>query len=93
MKREVLTTARNWIAGSVLLAGLIYSVSAITVSAKPVYASSCNCSEEELEAQSFCSGRGGVNFFQCPIGGPPDGPAWVAQCGNGLATGESCSGT
>jgi hypothetical protein len=94
MKPEVLTTVRNWVAGCVLLIGLIYSVTAITVNAKPAYASTCNCAEESAEAEEYCTSVGSsLLLFQCPIGGPPDGPVWIARCANGIPNAEVCSGT
>ncbi len=93
MKRETLTAARNWLVGSVLSAGFVYSLFALTLTPKPVYASSCNCVEEHAEADDYCANHGGLKSFNCPVGGPPQGPIWVAYCIDSHFTYEQCSGT
>jgi hypothetical protein len=49
-----------------VVAGLCYSASALV--SKPVYASGCNCSAEQLEAEEFCLrqfGSGRLTWFVC----------------------------
>ena len=91
MKREALT-ARDWLLGSVLLAGFVYSVFALTVNAKPAYAVSCNCTEEFQEAVQECGGVRNVVTFQCPAT-CGSGPCWSAQCYPARFILEDCSGT
>lgn len=60
----------NWIASAVIFTGIAYS--GLALRAKPVYASSCTCTEELQDAHVFCFERYGNNFvsdFQCPVGG------------------------
>ena len=94
MKREALTAARNWLLASVLLAGFVYSVFALTLNAKPAYASSCDCTlfgTEYQEAVQYCNGRG-VEFFDCPYTCGQD-TCWSATChGYGFIV-EHCSST
>jgi hypothetical protein len=66
MKSQAVRRMGKWIGSAVLLAGLAYSVLALT-SARPVYASSCNCGEERAEASDFCQSRGGIVHFVCPV--------------------------
>jgi len=75
-----------------LLAGLAYSVLALTLSTKPVYASSCDCIAEEEDAQQVCSLHGGIRQYDCPVQAP-QGPAWVVICNDGSFGGELCSST
>jgi len=91
MKRETLAGARKWLLGSVAVAAFVYSVFALTVSPMPAYASSCNCTEEEAEAVTYCAPYGGVFNFVCPAGNPP---AWAVECKDGVhADAEYCSDT
>jgi len=90
MKRKAFAVARNWLVGTVLFVGFVYSVFALTVNAKPVYASSCNCSEEINEAFVYCQPHGGIRLFACPVGNPPE---WEVLCNDLARTMEFCSGT
>ncbi len=89
MKGQTLRRIVNWTAGAALLTGIAYS--GLALSAKPVYASSCNCNEEQAEGIAFCEPYGGVYSFYCPVGDPA---RWLVTCnGGGQAYGEFCSGT
>ena len=51
-------------------AGLFYG--GLALNSKPVYASSCNCTEEKMDAQAYCLrhyGNGGIYSFSCPFDG------------------------
>jgi len=68
MKNGALRKVRRLVVYSALVAGLGYSMQAL--GAKPVYANSCDCAEEQLDAQSFCYthfGNRELAWFQCPI--------------------------
>lgn len=58
----------NWTASAVLLTGISYSC--VALSAKPVYASTCNCTEEQQDADLYCEahfGTIGLKLFSCPV--------------------------
>jgi hypothetical protein len=58
MKAEPVRRGRVWLPSAALLAGLAYSVLALTLSSKPVYASSCDCQETLTDAGYFCESHG-----------------------------------
>jgi hypothetical protein len=94
MREQQVRKGRMWIVVGVLLAGLAYSVLALTLTPSPVYASSCNCTEEGLEAAQVCSSHNGIRVFECPKNtGCNNGPCWLVICNDGLLFGESCSST
>jgi|HubBroStandDraft_6_1064221.scaffolds.fasta_scaffold430710_2 hypothetical protein len=66
----------KWIVSVVLLAGLVYSVTALSPSTKPVYASSCDCVEARQDALEICKAidpnNYGLLLFQCPTGSAQD---------------------
>ena len=51
-----------------LFAALAYSV--LTLTSSPVYASSCNCAQDQVEAQGYCHAVWNLNSqlseFDCP---------------------------
>ncbi len=63
MKTRAVMKAWRVIASGVLLAGLLYSVLALT--AKPVYASGCDCFEARQDAEEICSAYGGLRSISC----------------------------
>jgi hypothetical protein len=67
MKAQLITKGPIWAVSAVLLAGLAYSL--LAFNAKPVYASSCDCSEALEDAIGFCQTQyhSQVEFFQCPV--------------------------
>ena len=71
MKAQALRKIGNWTASAALLAGILYSVLALNT--ESVYATSCNCAEEQQDAEQFCSatygGDGLLAYFQCPVDG------------------------
>jgi hypothetical protein len=68
MKGQNLQRIGNWTATVVLFAGIAYASLAMT--GKPAYASSCNCTEEEQDAEVYCiaHGLGDEVYFHCPVG-------------------------
>jgi hypothetical protein len=60
----------RWVGSSALLAGLLYSVLALTVTTPVARASSCSdCSESQFDAATICSMTGAVlTSFTCPYG-------------------------
>ncbi len=68
-----MTPVRMWILCAVLLGGFVYSVVALTLATKPVYASSCNCQEALQDAMEMCAMQHStVNNFKCPVGAGQD---------------------
>ena len=93
MREQQIRKGRVWVLGGIVLAGLVYSVLALTLTATPVYASSCNCSEEFTEAYQFCASHLGILSFGCPLNCSPQGPCWAVICRDNVDFGELCSGT
>ncbi len=89
MKLVCVRTARLWGMGAILLAGLVYSVFALTLPTKQVYASSCDCTEAHQDAIEICSGQGGLQHFGCPVGAQQN--EFFVQCNNGFNTVVNCS--
>jgi hypothetical protein len=89
MSAQGVRRARVWGLGAVLLAGLMYSVLAVTLSTPPVYASSCDCNEAAQDAAELCwqYGRASVEQFYCPLGGDMFG----ATCSNGFFVNRPCT--
>jgi hypothetical protein len=48
MKGQIVRTSRVWVVSAVLLVGLVYSLLALNIT--PVYASSCDCDQDDLVA-------------------------------------------
>jgi|SRR6266403_4102266 len=64
---------KGWALNAALLAGLVYS--ALSFTAGPAYAASCNCTEERQDAQIYCINNFGdqrLYDFICPIGSDYD---------------------
>jgi hypothetical protein len=82
MRTQITRVVGTSIVSLALLAGLAYSVLALTP--KRVYASSCNCTEEESDANTFCYVHGLVgvdpNTFECF---PADGYYYFSCLGGG----------
>jgi hypothetical protein len=72
MKVQAIRKGRVWALSAALLAGLAYSMLTLTVSTKPVHASSCDCQEASQDAAEFCLFHYGETFhvqnFTCPTG-------------------------
>jgi hypothetical protein len=70
MKAQILRKIVNLTAGAALLTGIAYS--GLALRAKPVYASSCNCTEELQDAERYCATHYNGQFlvwpFICPSG-------------------------
>jgi hypothetical protein len=69
MKTETLRMVRVSVVSAALLVGLGHSILALTLTSKPAYASSCNCTEEIQDAKAFCESQFGsptVRWFDCP---------------------------
>lgn len=68
MKTRLLTKGRSWVLSAAVLAGLVYSLLALTVTPKVAYATSCDCAEEHQDALEWCAEEGmpGLETFQCP---------------------------
>ncbi len=66
MKRDTLRKASKWAISMTILAGLAYSILALTK--EPSYAASCNCPENYLDAEEYCqqtTGHSAVGQFVC----------------------------
>jgi hypothetical protein len=74
---------RMLLGSGVLLAALIYSILGLT--AKPAYASSCDCAEEYSEAYIYCQPYGGIFVFDCPLTGSNGQEFAYAECGNRIS--------
>lgn len=64
---------KHLLLGVVLLAGLVYSVLALNVT--PAYAVSCDCSNDQLEAENYCNlhfRHPDLSYFACAPNGAPD---------------------
>jgi len=69
MKSKIINALLNWGPVTFLLAGLSYSVLALTLTPKSAYATSCNCSSEQQTAQLWCQrhyGNPNLFTFNCP---------------------------
>jgi hypothetical protein len=69
MKTQIVRKGRAWIVSAVLLAGLVYSV--LALSTHIAYASTCDCNEELFDAQQYCYQyfkSTGVYDFSCQSG-------------------------
>ena len=86
MKLNILKSARRSLLYGIFFIGMAYSM--LALSAKPMYAASCNCSEELAEALAYCSPLGGILQWVCP-----DGDYAVAHCRNGAIFVEYCPNT
>lgn len=69
MKAQAIRKGRVWALSTALLAGLAYSAISLTLSTKPAYASSCDCSEAGQDAEELCQvhGYGPLTGFTCPL--------------------------
>ena len=68
---------RTWILGAVLLASLAYS--ALALKTQTAYASTCDCAEEETDAESFCYQHfhnSELSAFECPV----EGDEYLFEC-------------
>lgn len=68
------------VAGVVLLAAFFYSVLALTLNPTRAYASSCNCSTAQLNAEQYCQlhfHSFSLVYFYCPVGNPPNYAAFA----------------
>ncbi len=69
MKNGALRKVRTLVGYAALVAGVGYSMQALAV--KPVYANSCNCTEEQSDAGFFCynhfNRNPNLDYFICPI--------------------------
>ena len=77
MKAHSLKKIVNWTAVAVLFTGIGYA--GLALNATPVYASTCNCTEERVDAGEYCfsqGGNGALTYFDCPVGGS----AYVFSC-------------
>lgn len=71
MKTRSVSQIRNWTLSAVVLAGLGYSMFAMTLSPKLAYASSCDCAELKTDANEWCETHWGSilnpSSFVCPL--------------------------
>jgi hypothetical protein len=82
MKAQLIGRRWTWMVTAVFLGGFVYSVLALTP--RPAYASSCNCTEEEDNAEQYCEqhfGSDALASFTCPIPDPPGPPnSYLFEC-------------
>jgi hypothetical protein len=93
MKTRFAGMARISLVSIVLLAGLVYSVLALTLTAKPVYASSCDCVTAQNLAEATCVGACGffeLQTFQCPNPGDPTTYSYSCAACNFQQTNAAC---
>jgi len=93
MRLQMFRQTRSWAAGVLLLAGLVYSVLTLTLTAKPAYATVCTstqCTEGHQDAVELCASLGAtVIRYVCPSGPRQNG--WIAECSNEEWIGDLCS--
>lgn len=81
MQLTMMKTTKIWLLWAVLMIGLCYS--AFVLTSKPLYAQSgctaAKCATAKNQLTLYCSSRGGLVSFVCPIG-PRQ---YFYQCGNG----------
>ncbi len=68
MKKTAVRRVLTIVAYASLVVGLGYSV--LALGAKPVHASTCDCTEEQQDANTFCAlnfGSTGLIYFDCPV--------------------------
>lgn len=71
MKEKVVRNMRKWAVGAIFLAGLMYAVSALTITTETAYANACNCGLETDAAEQYCLnlfGSAQLEEFHCPVG-------------------------
>jgi hypothetical protein len=93
MKTQVVRRGLTWSLRAVLLTGLVYSVSTLTLTSPPVYAATCTdsyCDNLEQVADGVCvsAGKGHALATICPIAGSPS--SWEIRCQLGNVFGN-CS--
>jgi hypothetical protein len=94
MRVKMFRQVRSWAAGVLLLAGLMYSVLALTLTAKPAHAKTvctpAQCTEGGQDAVEFCASvNSTVVRYICPF--DPNQSGWFVECENGRITGDLCS--
>ena len=91
MKADAANKVCKWSLYAILVTGLAYS--ALTLSIKPVYASSCDCNEAADDANQYCMLRGApapyVQSFSCPTGSAQD--HFSGKCTDGSQFNFPCS--
>jgi hypothetical protein len=93
MRSEAVRKGKIWAVSVVLLAGLVYSLLALTLTAEPAYASSCDCHEDFTDASTFCAVQYGdfqLTTFTCPVGPQQNEFTFQCRAGGPLFSGVPC---
>jgi len=90
MKKRLISVGRKWSLYGALSAAIAYS--ALTLTSEPAYAALCTpqlCGGFQGVCTGYCSTRGGVKSFFCPVD-PSTPDVWACLCENNQQTGGAC---